>query len=79
MIKHHSTWVCALGGVFALALAGCERPQTIEGGKKADAKAWEASNSPYMAGSWKAGDQASWDEQMRTRAQSQNEYLRAPK
>ena len=78
MIKH--TIVCALVGAFAFAVAGCERPQTLDGGaKKADAKAWEPSNSPYMAGNWKAGDQASWDEQLRARAQSQNEYLRVPR
>ncbi len=30
----------------------------------------------YAAPGWKGGDQASWEEQMRKRAQGQNEYTR---
>ena len=54
-----------------------EKPQTIDAhAKKVDAKSWEASNSPYVAQGWKTGDKTSWDEQMRARAQAQNEYAR---
>jgi hypothetical protein len=62
--------------VFALAACG-EKPQTLDSdAKKVDAKAWEQSNSPFVAGGWKSGDKTSWDEQLRMRAQSQNEYAR---
>jgi hypothetical protein len=76
MSKRKLWWI--LGAVVAVALAGCgEKPQTLEAGaKKVDSKAWEQSNSPYLAGGWKSGDKTSWDEQMRARAQAQNEYTR---
>jgi hypothetical protein len=61
----------------ALMLAACgEKPQTA-GGKKTDAKAWEGAQGGLVAGGWKVGDQASWEEQLRTRMQQgQNEYNR---
>ena len=46
------------------------------GKKKPDAKAWEANSSPYVATGYKPGDQAAWEQQLRTRAQAQNEYAR---
>jgi hypothetical protein len=69
-------WI--VGGALALALAGCgEKPQVLEAGKKKpDAKAWEANSSPYVATGFKPGDQAAWEQQLRTRAQAQNEYAR---
>ena len=63
---------------FAAALAGCgEKVQTAEG-RRTDAKPWQgAGESPaYVADGWKAGDKASWEEQLRRRAQAQNEYNR---
>ena len=65
--------------VLALAagLAACgEKPQTAAT-KKSDTKPWEASQSEFVASGWKAGDQASWEAQMKARAQGQNEYSRA--
>jgi hypothetical protein len=66
--------------LLAACVSGCgDKPQTLDAAsaKKADGKAWEASNSAYLAEGWKAGDQASWEAQMRTRAQGQNEYSRS--
>ena len=75
MTIRNSGWALAVL-VFALAACG-EKPQTLDAdAKKVDAKAWEQSNSPFVAGGWKSGDKTSWDEQLRTRAQSQNEYVR---
>jgi hypothetical protein len=56
-------------------LAGCgERVQTATP-RKADQKAWQgATDDPFSVNTWKAGDRASWEEQIRTRAQTQNEY-----
>jgi hypothetical protein len=64
-----------LAAVFGLA-ACTEKPQTA-GGRKADSQIWVAGSPGYVAPGWKAGDQASWQEQMRARAQNQNEYTRA--
>lgn len=62
----------------AVLLVACgEAPQTA-GTRKSDAQAWAgAPGDPYVASGWKPGDQASWEEQMRNRAQGQNEYSRA--
>ena len=64
--------------VAAVCAAGCgERPQTITPAKKADAKPWEGAQGGNVAAGWKPGDQASWEAQMRQRAQGQNEYSRS--
>lgn len=61
----------------AAALVACtEKPQTASA-RKSDAKAWQGADATYTAGTWKAGDKTSWEEQLRARAQSQNEYLKA--
>ncbi len=71
-----SVWVLAL---LAVSLAACGEKEQTARTRKSDAKPWEgAANTPYAAAGWKAGDQASWEEQMRSRAQNQNEYPRAP-
>ena len=62
---------------FALGLAACGERST--GGKtprKADAKAWQGTDNAFTANGWKASDAAGWADQMRVRAQSQNEYNR---
>lgn len=71
----------AAAAVAALALAGCgEKPQAMTGaGKKSDPAPWVASSSAnpaYTTPGWKAGDKAVWEEQMRQRAQAQNDYVR---
>jgi hypothetical protein len=66
--------------MMAVCVGGCgDKPQSAGQGpaKKADSKAWEQSQSAYLAEGWKAGDQASWEAQMRARAQGQNEYSRS--
>ena len=63
--------------LMGLALGGCgEKAQTAgTSAKKVDAKPWEGTQGAYAASGWKAGDQASWEAQMKTRAQQgQNEY-----
>jgi hypothetical protein len=77
-----ATLALLVAAVAAAALVGCgEKPQTAgqPGARKADAKAWEgAQNGVYTASGWKAGDQASWETQLKTRAQQgQNEYTRS--
>ena len=64
----------------ALGLAACERAQTTASGseKKADTPSWQAASSAYAAPGWTPGDKASWEAQLRNRAQAQNDYA-APK
>ncbi|HEY0858415.1 MAG TPA: hypothetical protein VGE16_15225 [Albitalea sp.] len=66
---------CA-AAALALALSGCtEEPQTANP-RKSDTRAWQGTGNAYVAPGWTAGDKTSWEEQMRTRAQAQNEYAR---
>jgi hypothetical protein len=66
---------CALGSLLALGACG-EKVQTtaVGGERKADAKSWDANNSPYLAPGWTPGTPASWEAQLRARAQTQNDY-----
>jgi hypothetical protein len=65
--------ICAALALLA-GLAACgERVQTATP-RKADQKAWQGVNNPYAVGSWTPGDRGTWDDQMRARAQTQNEY-----
>ena len=63
--------------VGTLVLGACgERIQTtaVGGEKKSDTKSWDANNSIYLAPGWTPGDKASWEAQLRARAQSQNDF-----
>jgi pyruvate/2-oxoglutarate dehydrogenase complex dihydrolipoamide dehydrogenase (E3) component len=69
------------GLMAVVVLAACgERPQSEAARlKKADAKPSTgavATDKAYMASGWTAGDDTSWQAQIRSRAQSQNEYTR---
>jgi hypothetical protein len=67
--------ICA---AVAMLLVGCgERAQTSVA-RKADSQSWQgAAPGPYAAAGWKAGDAASWEQQLRSRTlYGQNEYSR---
>ncbi len=70
----------AIGALVATAvlLAACgERAQTASH-RKSDTRAYEgAATAEFSASGWKAGDEKSWEQQIRNRAQGQNEYSRA--
>jgi hypothetical protein len=68
--------VCA-SVTLLVGLAACtEKPQTLTT-RKADTPASQGTGTQFVAPGWKPGDAASWDEQMRSRAQQgQNEYSR---
>jgi hypothetical protein len=71
------TLLIVIAAAAGLGLAACGERST--GGKtprKADAKVWQGTDNAYVANGWKASDQAAWNEQMRSRAQAQNEYNR---
>ncbi len=74
---HHWT-IGARVALVALTLgaAACtEKPQTI-GSRRVDTPAFQGAADPYVATGWKVGDAVSWDKQLTTRAQNQNEYVR---
>ncbi|MDP1901935.1 MAG: hypothetical protein Q8K96_16000 [Rubrivivax sp.] len=71
------TAVVAAAAALCLGLVACgEKPQTVSR-PKAIAPAYSGPASAYTAAGWKPGDEASWKEQLRTRAQAQDEYSRA--
>jgi len=71
------TVLVLIAAAATLGLAACgEKPQTATA-KKVDAKPWEGSQTAFAAQGWKAGDATSWEDQMRSRAQGQNEYSRS--
>ena len=74
------TVVLALCVAGIAALAGCEKSQKLDTSvKKPDAHPWDASdaaNPAYSVAGFKTGDKTAWEEQLRKRAQAQNDYVR---
>jgi hypothetical protein len=65
-------------GAAALALAACgEKPQTIGQNAGHDTAASQGTGRPYQVQGWKAGDRGSWEQQLKVRAQGQNEYAKS--
>lgn len=64
--------------VLALGLSACSEPdQSLAASSaKADGKAWQGAQNSFVAPGWQPGDKARWEEQLRHRAQTQNEYMR---
>lgn len=61
------------------ALASCgETDQSTAAGQanRGDTPPWQGVKNPYMAQGWTAGDKKSWEAQLRTRSQAQNEYVK---
>ena len=59
------------------ALVACSEKPQVSGTRKADVAAFNGTDTAYMAQGWKPGDQASWETQLKNRAQGQNENSRA--
>jgi len=71
--------IISMAVLGSLALGACtDKPQTAGTTPKSDTKAWEGSATVFAAEGYKAGDKAAWELQLRQRAQSQNDYARAP-
>lgn len=85
-MKRAAASLVALLGAAALLAACGEKPQTNAQGVKHDAAPWsgtsngtpkEGGGTAFTAQGWKPGDKASWEAQLKTRAQNgQNEYNR---
>ena len=66
-----------LAAVLSFGLAGCAEKAQTASARKSDSKAWTGpAGGAYVAPGWKPGDQGSWEDQIRNRAQTQNEYSR---
>jgi hypothetical protein len=63
--------------VAILGQAACAEKQQTVTARKVDTKIWAGTDNAFAASGWKTGDQAAWEEQMRNRAQAQNDYARA--
>ena len=65
---------------LSLGLVACgERSQAEPARlKSADAKASTGTQNGHAVGGWTPGDQTSWTQQLKARAQGQNEYTRSP-
>ena len=77
------TVVAVLAALGLAALAGCgERPQaeaTYKHGKyqgKPDTRPWDNAPLAYGSAKWTKGNEATWEDELRTRNQNQNEYVR---
>jgi len=64
--------------VCAVLLSACgEKDQSLSAtASKPDDKPWKGANNEFMAKGWAPGDRAAWENQLRGRAQSQNEYAK---
>lgn len=67
--------------VFAIligtAVSGCgENVQTAPVGaaRKADSQSWQIKDNGFVAPGWTPGNEASWDAQLKKRAQAQNDF-----
>ena len=69
-----ASWIAVV--LAAATLAACS-DQPGSSVRKADVPAWQGADPRYTAPGWKVGDAASWEAQMRNRAQAQNEYNRS--
>jgi hypothetical protein len=79
-MKAGRTFAAAALLLSALALAACgETPQTASAaGVKVDRAVYQGvGDSPFVAPGWQAGDRASWQAELKARAQyGQNDYTR---
>ncbi|HEY1231642.1 MAG TPA: hypothetical protein VGF26_30450 [Ramlibacter sp.] len=67
----------ALLAMAVLALAACgEKRQTIGQNSGHDAAASSGTGTVFQVQGWKAGDRAAWEQQLKSRAQAQNDYVR---
>ena len=72
----------ALLAAMSVALAGCAEKTPVAGQPqasraKADAKPWEGSPTVFATPGAEKGDRERWEKALRTRAENQNEYVRA--
>ncbi len=68
--------MAVVAAALTLGLSACgEKPQTA-GTRSADTQAWNGAQKAFEVPGWTPGDKASWEEQIKQRNRSQNEYVR---
>jgi ABC-type glycerol-3-phosphate transport system substrate-binding protein len=62
----------------ALLLVACAESSQSQADARTvqDTHPWEGAKNVYVTKGWTPGDKTSWETQLRTRAQSQNEYVK---
>lgn len=62
-----------------MVLAGCgEFDQSTETSRSYpnDTPPWQGTKNPYVVQGWTAGDKVTWEKQLRSRIQAQDEYVK---
>jgi hypothetical protein len=62
-----------------MVLAGCgelDQSTASSQSNRNDTPPWQGVKNPYAVQGWTAGDKTSWETQLRTRSQAQNEYVK---
>ena len=68
-----------MASVSLVILAGCsEFDQSTAESRNypSDTPPWQGTKNPYVEQGWTAGDKVSWEKQLRTRIQGQDEYVK---
>lgn len=65
-------------GLSVILLVACgEKSQSQADARKVSGShPWQGARNSYVEKGWSPGDKASWETQLRTRAQNQNEYVK---
>ena len=72
-MKHSLILITAVTTLVACT----EKPQTLNSsGTKLDAPAFQNTGMAFTVPGWKPGDKTSWEAQLKTRTQNQNEYTK---
>ena len=73
-------WLSALALAASMsAVAACgETVQTVPAStaKALDGSSWQLKDNGFAAAGWTPGNEASWDAQLKKRAQAQNDFAR---
>jgi hypothetical protein len=72
MIRFLGISLCLIG------LIGCSEPDQslYSSNAKTDGKPWQGAQNSFVTPGWQSGDKTRWENQLRQRAQTQNEYLK---
>lgn len=67
-----------LFSLFGMLLAACgEKDQSQKAAAgKSDGEPWQGAKNGFVVKGWTPGDKSSWEAELRTRAQAQNEYIK---
>ena len=64
--------------VTSFVLTACsEKPQGVVPAKKGDEKSNVAADNNYVVKGWASGDADSWEKQLKTRSQNQDDYVKS--